>query len=533
MGLVSSSQVTAEPGLFQRLRSDQGLTKKASLNAFASALDYGARLVVGFFVTPILVGGLGDFLFGTWQVLLRLTMSISPASGRATQALKWILASEKTSSDYDAKRRYVGSAIVVWALFLPIMLVLGVILVWFLPSWIRTPPGYVALVRVAAAVLVANLVAYSLASLPQSVLEGENLGYKRMGLSAILVFVGGGLTCLAIFLKTGIVGVAVASLATTIMTGAFFLLVVRSYAPWFGIARPGYDAVKKFFGLSGWFLCWHLIMNLMTAGDVVLLGMLKSVESVTTYTLIKYAPETLIAIVEIMVFGMGPGLGSIIGSGDLRKAARVRGEAMQLTWLVTTTIGATLLFWNSAFVARWVGTEYHLGPFVTLLIMVVVFQFVLIRNDAHFIDLTLRLRNKVLLGGASVTVSLSLAALLVGYFKLGIAGLCLGLMAGRLILSTGYPILIGRFFGVPLSSQLRSVLRPGLVAIALFGLASRLEKLTAGGSWILHPGWFLLALYMGTTLAAVIPVAFYCGLSADQRRQIILRIEVLLGRTRA
>jgi O-antigen/teichoic acid export membrane protein len=530
---MSSSQLTDEIGLFQRLRSDQGLTKKASLNAFASGLDYGARLVVGFFVTPFLVTGLGNSLFGTWQVLLRLTMSISPASGRATQALKWILASEKTSSDYDAKRRYVGSAIVVWALFLPIMVVLGVVVVWFLPSWIKTPPGYIALVRIAAAVLVANLVVYSLASLPQSVLEGENLGYKRMGLSAILVLVGGGFTCLAVFLKTGIVGVAAASLATTIMTGAFFFLVVRSYAPWFGVARPNYDAVRKFFGLSGWFLSWHLIMNLMTAGDVVLLGMLKSVESVTTYSLIKYAPETLITFVEIMVFGIGPGLGGIIGSGDLQKAARVRGEAMQLTWLVVTTIGATLLFWNRAFVSRWVGTEYHVGPLITLLIMVVIFQFVLIRNDAHFIDLTLRLRNKVLLGGLSVTISLFAAALLVGYFNLGIAGLCLGLIAGRLILSLGYPVLIGRFFGVPLSSQLRGVLRPGLVAILLLGSATWLRGLAAGSAWIIRPSWFFLALYMGTTLAALSPVAFYCGLSGDQRRQIMGRVLVLLGRTRA
>jgi len=35
------------------------------------------------------------------------------------------------------------------------------------------------------------------------VLTGENLGYKRMGLSAILVFVGGGLTWLALYLKRG------------------------------------------------------------------------------------------------------------------------------------------------------------------------------------------------------------------------------------------------------------------------------------------------------------------------------------------
>src|SRR5438309_5501147 len=40
------------------------LTQRASLNAIASLLDYAAKLVVGFVVTPIVVAGLGRSLFG-------------------------------------------------------------------------------------------------------------------------------------------------------------------------------------------------------------------------------------------------------------------------------------------------------------------------------------------------------------------------------------------------------------------------------------------------------------------------------------
>jgi hypothetical protein len=64
----------------------------------------------------------------------------------------------------------------------------------------------------------------------------------------------------------------------------------------------------------------------MLASDVVLLGLLGSVESVTSYSLTKYAPETLISVVAIMFFGVIPGLGGIIGSGDFKKAASIRGE---------------------------------------------------------------------------------------------------------------------------------------------------------------------------------------------------------------
>jgi hypothetical protein len=97
------------------------------------------------------------------------------------------------------------------------------------------------------------------------VLEGENLGYKRMGLSALLVLTGGAFTWLALFLGTGIAGVAVAALATSLMTGLLFLKVTRAYAPWFGVSRPSFEATRHFLSLSGWFLAWNLIMRMMLA----------------------------------------------------------------------------------------------------------------------------------------------------------------------------------------------------------------------------------------------------------------------------
>ena len=90
---------------------------------------------------------------------------------------------------------------------------------------------------------------------------------------------------------------------------------------------------------------------------------------------------------------------------------------------------------------------------------------------------------KVLLGLLSVTVSIVAASIMVGYFKLGVVGLCLGIMGGRLIISIGYPILISRFLNVSLSSQLNRMLRPILVTILLFSIAVGLDRFILGYSW--------------------------------------------------
>jgi O-antigen/teichoic acid export membrane protein len=528
--VLLASRVSRNFAFLSKVLSAQNLTKRASLNAFASALDYGARLIVGFLITPFLVAGLGDFYYGTWQVLQRLAGSISPASGRATQALKWTLAKQQHSSDYEEKRRYVGTALAVWALFLPLLVTLGAVLAWFVPHWLKNaPPESFRVVRLATGLLVVHVIMTSLAALPESAIEGENLGYKRMGLSALLVIAGGGLVWLALYLNTGIVGVAAATLTSTTLVALFFLYVARSYIPWFGVARPSARGVREFLALSIWFLAWNLIMNLMMASDVTVLGLLDSVESVTDYTLSKYAPETLITIISIAVFGVAPGLGGVIGSGDLAKAVQVRGEMMSLSWLAVAILGPVVLLWNRSFVSLWVGPKHYVGTALMLLIVLVVFQFVLIRNDASIIDLTLRLRGKVLMGGISTALSLLAAAMLVGYFKLGIAGLCVGIIAGRLILSVGYPTLIGRFLGIPFSSQCRSLLRPAAVTVVVFSLAAWLDRFAPAASGRSLTAWLRLAVSVGATLVAVAPLVFYAGLSAEQRRRVLQRARALMS----
>jgi len=532
VNILATLKLTKNFGIISRFLSPQSLTQKAYLNALAAALDYGARLITGFVVTPFLVTGLGNLGYGIWRTLDSLTGYISVASGRPSQALKSTIANLQSSTDYEAKRRNVASAILVGLLFCPLLVTLGGVLVWFAPIWIKNVRVELyGVVRLAAGLLVARMIMNTLTYLPQSVLEGENLGYKRMGLSATLVIVGGGLTIVALYLNTGLVGVAVASLATVLLTGLLFVLVVRSYVPWFGLAKPSRQALRQFIGLSGWFMIWRLVMQLMTASDLVILGMFASVELVTTYSLTKYAPEMLINFVAIVVFGVTPGLGGIIGAGDLKKARQVRGEIMLLTWLITTIIGSTILLWNQTFIHLWVGGEHYAGSTPTLLILVMISQFVLIRNDANIIDLTLDLSRKVLLGLFSATLSVVIAGVLVSFFKAGITGLVLGLIAGRSILSLTYPLLIGRFLGTSLYPQLKAALRPTLVTVLLFLLVSGLNNFFNSGTSLAISSWFGFFFYAAVTLGGMSLLAFFLGLSIDQQKRTFRRVRLVITTT--
>lgn len=517
------TKAVANPNRLSVKSSDKSLTKKASLNAVAAVIDFMARLLVEFFLNPILVAGLGKYLYGLWQFLWKTNGYMLAASGRSAQALKWAVANQQSSTDHAEKRQMVGSAVAVWIISLPMMALVAGLLAWFLPRFIDIPAQYLWSARITTLLLCTNATLLSLADVPRAVLQGENLGYKRMGLSTILVFATGLFAALAIYLDLGIVGVAAANTVSTILTGVLFVQVARQQVVWFGIARPTGASIKRFFGLSWWFIIWKFINQLMMAGDVLVLGLFDSVEMVAVYSLTKYVPDAFSRMITTVVFGMAPGLGGVIGAGKLQKALRVRNEIMAFSWLFLTVSGATILVWNRAFLHLWVGGEYDAGALPTLLLIFMLGQLTIIRNDANVIDLTLDVSRKVLIGAASTVLAMGLSILLVGYFDMGITGVCIGFIVGYSILNWVYPAMIGQLLQVGMQTQLRGAIRPLLVTFFLLSGAVVLRSHAHAASW------FILIPATGVTALVFLLVAAFVGLSVQQRTQLQQRLQHVLG----
>ncbi len=495
-----------------RLFSDGSLTKKASLNAVAQALDYGARAVVGLVVNPILLRYLGDAGFGTWQVLQRMIGHAAPAGGRPAEALKWFVANRQASDDVQGKRQAVGSALAVWLVFLPVLIPIGLVVAWFAPIWLHSPQGEYFVIRLAAAILIADLIVAGITNIPWAVMAGQNVGYKRMGLTASLEFVGGAFLIVGAVVGGSLAWIAVGTVLGTAVIGFVYFLLARVYVPWFGYARPDRGAVRRFLGLSWWFLLWNFVMKVTMGGDIIVLGIAGSTTDVTMYSLTRFIPITVMDGVTSLIFGMAPGLGGLIGAGEMSRAARVRNETMAASWLMATVACAGVLLWIRSFLGLWVGERYYAGVVPTTLIALMVVQLTLIRVDSNIIDLTLNLRRKVLLGVVSAAISVVLAWVLVSRFDLGISGVALGFMAGRIVQSLAYPSMIGRILAIPRSDQISGAVRGAVATAVLFGFTA------AAGEILLVHNWFALIAGAGLTAAVLAVGAYFLGLSAAQRR---------------
>jgi O-antigen/teichoic acid export membrane protein len=514
----------ASAAIVQQAAAPANLTRRASLNAAQALLDYTARLAVGLVTMPILVRVLGQSMFGTWQVLGQLLGYLSATDGRPTDALRLVVSNRSAVDDEGTMRRHVGSALFVWLLFLPIAIIGGGALIWFAPALTKVSPALVPVVRFAAALLFVQFLLATLSAVPEAVLRGANLGYKRMGLQSGLQVLGGVLAVGAVTLGLGLVGLSLAQVALAIVTALCFWLLAKRYVPWFGVARPQSVEVRSMVRTSGWLALGDLIAKLLLASDVVILGAVLSPAAATPYVLTAYASRTGVGIVALATLGAMPGLGTLIGQGHNERATALRAELLWLTWLAVTVLGVAMLMWNRSFVRLWVGPEQYAGLASNVLLVLATVQTAFIRCDSYIIDAGLRPRLRVVVGAvAAVTTIVACVALTRVY---GLVGLCAGVVAGRLVQTIAYPIITARTLTLDRARGLRRwlpMVRPVLAMAGLFAAAAIVGERNATASW---PLW---GLGVAATTAGALVLAYGLGLPADVRRATAQRVRAVLG----
>jgi O-antigen/teichoic acid export membrane protein len=411
---------------------------------------------------------------------------------------------------------------VVWLCFLPLWLTAGALLIWLAPTITKVPPQLHTTVRVACGVMMAGVLVAGLASLPESVLRGMNLGYKRMGLQAGISLSGGALLVGSVYAGLGLPGLAAAGVIVATLTGLCFLLLVRRQVPWFGVDRPDPSEVRTLLTMSLWIAAGDLVAKMLLASDVLVLGMVLSAATVTTYVLTGYAARLAVNLYSLAADSAMPGLAGIIGTRSYSRAALLRKELLAITALFVTVIGSTILLWNHSFVRLWVGSENYAGQWVNLLLILIAAQTAFIRCDAYIIDAALQPGRRVQVSVVAAVATLAFTVALTWYG--GMIGLCLGILAGRATQMIWYPVLVRRCLGAVPELSLEWLARPLSVMGILFGLSGYLGRYTSAGNWV---GWAFGVLL---TMVVVLAVMYTSGLPAELRRVVRARIEEMVRR---
>jgi hypothetical protein len=141
--------------------------------------------------------------------------------------------------------------------------------------------------------------------------------------------------------------------------------------------------------------------------------------------------------------------------------------------------------------------------------------------------------SKVLLGALSVVITVAASYFFVSILQLDIIGITMGLILGRIILSIGYPLIVGNALQIPFASQLSGLFRPGVIGILILILGYQLGLMVPAESYSGIGGWLLFFTFAAATFAVLFLCAFFFGLNQEQRGGLLRRIKIILGFSQA
>jgi len=466
--------------------SGHNLTRRAGLTLLSNLLEQGASLIVGFLVTPLIIRGLGTELYGAWTMIQRTAGYLALSDFRPMGTLKFTLAIRQHVEDTDEKQRQIGSALLVWLITLPILLIFGCFVIWATPSFIRTSSGYQYLVQITMTIMILGVVLGRLLSLPGNVLRGMNLGYKAMGLNTVTILVGGLGSIAAIRLGWSIVGVAVAGIFGMALTESVRFWVARQEIAWFRPSRPAKKDFLVFLALSGWFFLSALGALLLNSSDVIIVGVLLGPSAAAVYATTGMVLGFLMSIVTQMLTAGGPGISEICGRRDFLRLEKVRIELHILAFSLMTLVGVGIIIFNRSFLQLWVGKGYYAGNTVNILLVLIAFQSLLYKLDGVIVDCLLDFKSKAvssLVGGGIIVVMGGWMT-----YQWGFWGVALAAWLTYMGLWLYFLSLIRKRTGIGFRKYIRDVFWPMTLFVILLCMVSILPLNLSPTNWLVFIG---------------------------------------------
>ena len=426
---------------------ESNLINKAKLNALSGYINYGITCALGFFIQPHLIRFLGDSSFGILKQIQKLMDFASVADGRAGQALKWIIAN-KSNSTVEEKQQAVGSSLKIWTYFLPLLIFAIVIIVHILPFSIHNiDVNSYYMVRIAGFILGINMVLNPLFQIPDAILVGVNETHKATFSKTFWHIISTFLMIYVAYLGYGIVGITLVTLGISFLNGITIFIICKHSIKWFGIKRPDKKQVSSFFNFSFWVLIWTFVIRLFLVQETLLIGWLIGAEEITHYTVTAYLYVTALSIGLMTTSAAMPGLGNMYGKKDFSACKKIVKSVREINLFIISVFACVILLLNKNFVALWMGESYYMGDWVNLLIIILMIQLMLIRNEGQIQDISLIIRDKVLYGFLAAVLGLILGIILYKFTN-QIETIFTGLIAGRIFTSFKFSNLVNKIFNV-------------------------------------------------------------------------------------
>ncbi|HET7435654.1 MAG TPA: hypothetical protein VFN10_13175 [Thermoanaerobaculia bacterium] len=506
----------ANPAMTSTEPAAPTLTRRASLSFVNSLFTQVAAVATMFIVTPIIIRNLGLTLYGAWLMIQQTIGYLSIGDLRPMSTLKFSIAVRQHVEDPAEKRRLLGAALRLWAYTFPVLLLIGAVLVWQVPSFIHVSPAAITAVRVAMTVAVVNLAIDRVLAVPSNVLVGMNIEYRAMGVNAASSILSGVLTVIALRLGYGLPGLALATITGPFLFSVVQFFIARRAVHWFGYERPAPGEMKEFTILSGWISLAAIASGLVTGMDIFLLGVLLGPAVAAVYATTGAAYRVLQNPLGEILGSGSAGISALCGQQDWPRVRRLRTEMHTVSIALMSVAGFVITIVNRDFIRIWMKREIYAGTAVTVLLAGLGLVTLLYRADRIIAASMMEFRAQTVAMTLSGSITLVCGAISAKF--IGPAAIVFWLIVSHIVIIIYIGNLIAKRTGSSLALHAMSLARPLMTAVALFTVAAIAEP------YVHVSGWLQLIGVSAVLSVAALLVTAFVGLDASMRAMLASRI---------
>ena len=436
-------------------------------NALGMYAVYGAAIVSGLVVTPIVLHSIGDEPFGIWAFIGSITIYLSVLDFGLGPAVVRFSAEARGRGRPEQTNELASVALVLYAAIGVVTLVAGAVLAWFVPSLIETPSDLVWEARIATFLVAISLGARFPLGLFYNLLGGhQRFDVQNLGnfvstvlyalLVALLIPVGGGLVLLGAI-----------TLVTTLVRLVVPLRWLRSELPDLRLRRSYVTRshVRALTSVSWSNFLVHVANKVVFSTDVVVVGIVLGPRAAATFAIAAKLFQLAFGLASAATSLLYPAFAEYEGAGDAERQRGLLVAGLRGGAAAALLLALPLLFIPDQLITAWVGEGYdESAPVLALLAGVVLVHQPIWLLTQYLIARGLqRSIARLLVGAAGVNVVLSIAlAELVGTWGVALATL----LADAAVLLVALPFLVAPAVGLGAVSLARAILQPALPAFA-------------------------------------------------------------------
>ncbi len=492
-------------------------------NVVSSWVGYAATLLVGFFLSPLVVHSLGAAGYGVWTLVVSLTgycglLDLGLRSSVVRFVVRYV-----AQNDHKKVNATLSSALAMLT-GAGILAFVVTVVIHFTFGMSTIDPGLRSAAQVALLITGLNV---SLI-LPLSVFSAILPSIERFDVMNAITVCGALLRAVLVVtvLKSGhgIVALSMVTLGVSSAEYATMAIAARALYPALRLSWHSIDAAscRELFGFGLFRFVWIVANQLIFYTDSVVIGVFLNASAITSYaiagSLINYGRN----IVSLAIDTLFPAVTRFHTKNDLAGLRRIYILGTRIGLLMGFSLCIGYVFFGRSFIHLWMGENYYISS-ATILFVLTLPQFASMPQYMSALVLLGTARHKLLalIAVGEAIINLCLSIVLVQ--RMGVIGVAWGTALPHIITTAlVLPYFTLRAVDMKLGDYLRRTYVMAIVCAIPTGLTSyALARFNAATTW------YILVIDLSVQCALFGLLSYFICLSRDERgvlRDTVIRI---------